>query len=61
MTMAQRRLDWLGQGLYGNYMGGPMRAFLSGLMLLSSLILLAACFNLGSLFALARQTVPAKC
>jgi predicted permease len=38
-------------GLYGNYMGGPMRAFLSGLMLLSSLILLAACFNLGSLFA----------
>jgi predicted permease len=38
-------------GLYGNYMGSPMRAFVSGLMLLAGLILLAACANLGSLFA----------
>jgi predicted permease len=38
-------------GLYGNLMGGPMRAFVTGLMLLAGLILLAACANLGSLFA----------
>ncbi len=38
-------------GLYGNYMGGPMRAFVTALMLLAGLILLAACANLGSLFA----------
>jgi predicted permease len=38
-------------GLHGDYMGGPARAFLVGLMLLSGLILLAACANLGSLFA----------
>lgn len=31
--------------------GGPVRAFVAGLMLLSGLILLAACANLGSLFA----------
>lgn len=37
--------------LYGDYMGRPMREFLSGLMLLAGLILLAACANLGSLFA----------
>jgi predicted permease len=37
--------------LYGNYAGPPIRAFLSGLMLLAGLILLAACANLGSLFA----------
>lgn len=37
--------------LYGNYLGQPMRAFLGGLLALSSLILLAACANLGSLFA----------
>jgi len=37
--------------LYGEFLGGPMRAFLTGLMLLSTLILLAACANLGSLFA----------
>jgi predicted permease len=37
--------------LYGNYIGGPIRAFLTGLMLLAGLILLAACVNLGSLFA----------
>ena len=38
-------------GLHGDYMGRPMQGFLSGLMLLSILILLAACANLGSLFA----------
>ncbi len=38
-------------GLAGNTLGRPTRAFMSGLMLLSALILLAACANLGSLFA----------
>src|SRR6202051_2530737 len=38
-------------GLYGAFLGGAARAFLTGLMLLSGLILLAACANLGSLFA----------
>ena len=38
-------------GLMGNMLGGPIRAFVSGLMLLSGLILLAACANLGSLFS----------
>src|SRR5260370_33006583 len=37
--------------LYGDYLGRPMRAFLTGLMLLAGLILLAACTNLGRLFA----------
>jgi len=37
--------------LYGNFLGPPVRAFVTGLMLLSGLILLAACANLGSLFA----------
>lgn len=37
--------------LYGDYVGRPVREFLTGLMLLSGLILLAACANLGSLFA----------
>ena len=37
--------------LYGDFMGRPMRAFLAALMLLAGLILLAACANLGSLFA----------
>jgi len=38
-------------GLYGDLLGRPARAFLTGLMLLAALILLAACANLGSLFA----------
>jgi predicted permease len=38
-------------GLYGDYIGRPAREFLTGLTLLSGLILLAACANLGSLFA----------
>jgi predicted permease len=38
-------------GLHGNFFAPAMRAFLAGLMLLAGLILLAACANLGSLFA----------
>ncbi|HLJ17130.1 MAG TPA: ABC transporter permease [Bryobacteraceae bacterium] len=38
-------------GLYGNVFGRPIRAFVSGLMLLAGLILLAACANLSGLFA----------
>jgi predicted permease len=38
-------------GLSGDWLGRPLRAFLTGLMLLAGLILLAACANLGSLFA----------
>jgi predicted permease len=38
-------------GLLGNLLGRPVRAFVGGLMLLAALILLAACANLGSLFA----------
>jgi len=38
-------------GLVGNMLGRPVRAFVTGLMLLAGLILLAACANLGSLFA----------
>ncbi|MGA2431763.1 MAG: ABC transporter permease, partial [Candidatus Acidiferrum sp.] len=38
-------------GLYGDFLGGPVRAFVTGLMLLAGLILLAACANVGSLFA----------
>jgi len=38
-------------GLLGDMLGRPARAFMAGLMLLAGLILLAACANLGSLFA----------
>ena len=38
-------------GLVGDMLGGPVRAFVLGLTLLAGLILLAACANLGSLFA----------
>jgi predicted permease len=37
--------------LAGDWLSGPLTAFLTGLMLLAGLILLAACTNLGSLFA----------
>jgi predicted permease len=37
--------------LYGDRLGAPMKAFLTGLLLLAGLILLAACTNLGNLFA----------
>jgi predicted permease len=43
---------WLARPeLMGDYLGKAARAFVSGLMLLAGLILLAACANLGSLFA----------
>jgi predicted permease len=38
-------------GLIGDFLGRPVRAFLSGMMLLAALILLAACANLGNLSA----------
>ena len=37
--------------IFGDQFAGPFAAFLGGLMLLAGLILLAACANLGSLFA----------
>ncbi|MFP5228158.1 MAG: ABC transporter permease [Acidobacteriota bacterium] len=46
-------------GLVGDMLGAPARAFMTGLMLLAGLILLAACANLGSLFA-ARTADRAK-
>ena len=38
-------------GLYGDFWRPRCKAFMAGLMLLAGLILLAACANLGSLFA----------
>lgn len=38
-------------GLAGDMLGGPVHAFVAGLMLLAGLVLLAACANLGSLFS----------
>jgi predicted permease len=38
-------------GLLGDMLGDPVHAFVAGLTLLAALILLAACANLGSLFA----------
>lgn len=46
-------------GLVGDMLGGPARAFMAGMMALAGLILLAACANLGSLFA-ARAADRAK-
>ena len=46
MTLALAR-----PGLIGDMLGGPVRAFVTGLTVLAGLILLAACANLGSLFA----------
>jgi predicted permease len=46
-------------GLVGDQLGTSVRAFVAGLMLLSALILLAACANLGSLFS-ARAADHAK-
>lgn len=37
--------------LYGDYLGRPVKAFMAALMMLAGLILLAACANLGNLFA----------
>ncbi|MGC1782180.1 MAG: ABC transporter permease [Acidobacteriaceae bacterium] len=38
-------------GLVGDILSGPVHGFLLGMMLLAGLVLLAACTNLGSLFA----------
>ncbi len=38
-------------GFLGDYMGGAIHGFLLGIMLLAGLVLLAACANLGGLFA----------
>ncbi|HTC79507.1 MAG TPA: FtsX-like permease family protein, partial [Terriglobales bacterium] len=38
-------------GLIGDAFGAPARAFLAGVMALAGIVLLAACVNLGSLFA----------
>jgi len=38
-------------GLVGDFIGGPARGFLTGVMGLAGIVLLAACANLGSLFA----------
>ena len=38
-------------GLLGDLLGGPVRTFIAGIMALAGLVLLAACANLGSLFA----------
>ena len=38
-------------GLIGDFIGGPARGFLAGVLLLAGIVLLAACANLGSLFA----------
>jgi predicted permease len=43
---------WLARpGLVGDFLGGPARRFLAGVMLLAGIVLLAACANLGGLFA----------
>jgi len=46
----QMRFTLARPGLGGDFLGRPIRAFTTGLMLLAVLILLAACANLGSLF-----------
>jgi predicted permease len=39
-------------GFAGEFLGGPLNGFLTGVMLLAGVVLLAACANLGGLFAL---------
>ncbi|MGC1869658.1 MAG: ABC transporter permease [Acidobacteriaceae bacterium] len=46
-------------GFLGNVLGGPVKAFAFAVMLLAGLVLLAACANLGGLFA-ARTTDRAR-
>ena len=38
-------------GLMGDFIGGAVRSFLAGVLVLAGIVLLAACANLGSLFA----------
>ncbi len=53
------RLSLAHPGLMGDMLAGPAKAFMGGLTVLAGLILLAACANLGSLFA-ARTSDRAK-
>jgi len=46
--------------LAGDMLGPGVKGFMTGMMLLAGLILLAACANLGSLFAARAPTAPAK-
>ena len=39
-------------GFAGEFLGGPINGFLTGMMVLAGIVLLAACANLGGLFAL---------
>ncbi len=48
---AQSTFSLVRPGLHGDFFAPAIRAFLAGLMALAGLILLAACANLGSLFA----------
>jgi len=48
---AQMTFSLAREGLPGDVFGRAIKAFLAGLMLLAALILLAACANLGNLFA----------
>ncbi|MGD0787461.1 MAG: ABC transporter permease [Terracidiphilus sp.] len=50
-TDAQMSFTLARPSLAGDMLGPPVQGFLAGLMLLAGLILLAACANLGSLFA----------
>jgi len=51
--VAEERLEFklARPGLVGDFLGGPARGFLAGVMGLAGIVLLAACANLGSLFA----------
>jgi predicted permease len=46
-------------GMFGAVLGGPVRAFLAGVMAMAALVLLATCANLGALFS-SRMTDRAK-
>jgi len=48
---AQSTFSLVRPGLHGDFFAPAIRAFLAGLMVLAGLILLAACANLGTLFA----------
>ena len=47
-------------GMIGDFIGGAVRRFLGGIMLLAGIVLLAACANLGGLFAARTADRPAR-
>ncbi|ABF42605.1 ABC efflux pump, inner membrane subunit [Candidatus Koribacter versatilis Ellin345] len=49
--VGEMKFDLGRPNFYGDYLGRPVHAFLTGLSLLAALILLASCANLGSLFS----------